>query len=259
LKAADIGVAVASGSDVAKEVADLILLDNNFKTIVTAIKQGRVIFDNVRKVILYLLSDSFLQVTLILLAVLFGWPLPIATVQILWINLVTDGLPSLALTAEPEDKDVMNRPILKDKKSLLDFEGKFLIATISLVASVGALGVFWWFLQKTGDEDLARTVVFTAVGLSTLLYVFSIRSLETSLFLSNPFKNKYLNGAVLVGLVLQLGAIYWPFLNKALHTQALTWSEWKVILLFLVAVISLIEIIKTIFIFYHKKNKAINI
>jgi Ca2+-transporting ATPase len=259
LKAADIGVAVASGSDVAKEVADLILLDNNFKTIVTAIKQGRVIFDNVRKVILYLLSDSFLQVTLILLAVLFGWPLPIATVQILWINLVTDGLPSLALTAEPEDKDVMNRPILKDKKSLLDFEGKFLIATISLVASVGALGVFWWFLQKTGDEDLARTVVFTAVGLSTLLYVFSIRSLKTSLFLSNPFKNKYLNGAVLVGLVLQLGAIYWPFLNKALHTQALTWSEWKVILLFLVAVISLIEIIKTIFIFYHKKNKAINI
>ena len=140
-----------------------------------------------------------------------------------------------------------------------DFEGKFLIATISLVASVGALGVFWWFLQKTGDEDLARSVVFTAVGLSTLLYVFSIRSLKTSLFLSNPFKNKYLNGAVLVGLVLQLGAIYWPFLNKALHTQALAWSEWKVILLFLVAVISLIEIIKTIFIFYHKKNKAINI
>ena len=252
LKAADIGVVVASGSDVAKEVADLVLLDNNFKTIVTAIKQGRVIFDNVRKVILYLLSDSFSEIIIIFIAMIFAWPLPIVTAQILWINLVSDGLPNLALTAEPEDEAIMNKPSAKSKKNLLDFESKFLIATISLVTAFSTLFIFWWFWQKTGRLDLARTVVFTALGLDTLFYVFSIRTLKHSIFTSHPFQNKYLNGAVLVGVLLQLAAIYVPFLNKALDTVPLSWSEWQMILLFLVVVILLIEIIKHIFIFYSK-------
>lgn len=253
LKAADIGVVVASGSDVAKEVADLVLLDNNFKTIVTAIKQGRVIFDNVRKVILYLLSDSFSEIIIIFLAMIFAWPLPIVTAQILWINLVSDGLPNLALTAEPEDEAIMDKPSIKNKKNLLDFESKFLIAVISLITAVSCLFIFWWFWKKTGDEVLARTVVFTALGLDTLFYVFSIRTLKHSIFTSHPFQNKYLNGAVVIGLLLQLAAIYVPFLNKALETVPLAWSEWQMILIFLVVVILLIEIIKHIFISYNKK------
>ncbi|MCB9802748.1 HAD-IC family P-type ATPase [Candidatus Nomurabacteria bacterium] len=258
LKAADIGVAVSSGSDVAKEVADLVLLDNNFKTIVTAIRQGRVIFDNVRKVILYLLSDSFSEIIIIFLAMLLGWPLPIATAQILWINLVSDGLPNLALTMEPEDEEAMNAKSKLNKKTLLDFEGKFLIFIISLITALSSLWIFWWFWRH-GDEDLARTVVFTALGLDTLFYVFSIRSLKHSIFTSHPFQNQYLNLAVVFGLFLQLAAIYLPFLNQALHTVPLTWSEWRVILVFLVGVILAIEIIKTIFIFYYKKVKVKNL
>jgi P-type Ca2+ transporter type 2C len=253
LKAADIGVVVSSGSDVAKEVADLVLLDNNFKTIVTAIRQGRVIFDNVRKVILYLLSDSFSEIIIIASAMLLGWPLPIITAQILWINLVSDGLPNLALTMEPEDEEVMNKRKTFKSKKLLDFEGKFLIAIISVITGLASLLIFWFFWTKTGDIDLARTVVFTALGLDTLFYVFSIRSLKHTIFTSHPFKNKYLNLAVLFGIGLQLAAVYLPFLNRALHTVPLTWNEWQVILLFLVLVILSIEIIKTTFVLYYKK------
>jgi P-type Ca2+ transporter type 2C len=255
LKAADIGVVVSSGSDVAKEVSDLVLLDNNFKTIVTAIKQGRVIFDNVRKVILYLLSDSFSEIIIITLAMFLGWPLPIITAQILWINLVSDGLPNLALTMEPEDEDVMKSRRGFDFKALLNFEGKFLIAAISIITALASLLLFWFWWNKTGDLDLARTVVFTALGLDTLLYVFSIRNLKHSIFTSHPFQNKYLNVAVLFGICLQLAAIYVPFLNNALHTVPLTWNEWQIILIFLVVVILTIEITKALFILYNKKTR----
>jgi Ca2+-transporting ATPase len=255
LKAADIGVVVSSGSDVAKEVSDLVLLDNNFKTIVTAIKQGRVIFDNVRKVILYLLSDSFSEIIIITIAMFLGWPLPIITAQILWINLVSDGLPNLALTMEPEDEEVMKSRRGFNFKSLLNFEGKFLIGSISVITAVASLLLFWFWWSKTGDIDLARTVVFTALGLDTLFYVFSIRSLKHSIFTSHPFQNKYLNVAVLFGLCLQISAIYLPFLNRALHTEPLGWVEWESILIFLVLVILSIEITKALFILYYKKHK----
>ncbi|MBT4349543.1 HAD-IC family P-type ATPase [bacterium] len=255
LKAADIGVVVSSGSDVAKEVADLVLLDNNFKTIVTAIKQGRVIFDNVRKVMLYLLSDSFSEIIIIVVAMLLGWPLPIITAQILWINLVSDGLPNLALTMEPEDEEVMKDRRGAKFKSLLNFEGKFLIGAISIITAMASLALFWFLWNRTGDLDLARTVVFTALGLDTLFYVFSIRNLKHSIFTSHPFQNKYLNMAVLFGIALQVSAIYLPFLNRALHTVPLGWTEWEIILLFLVLVILTIEITKALFILYYKKHK----
>lgn len=253
LKAADIGVVVASGSDVAKEVADLVLLDNNFNTIVVAIKQGRVIFDNVRKVILYLLSDSFSEIILIFLAIFLAWPLPILTAQILWINLVTDGFPSLALTAEPEDKDILNGYSRKKDKYLLNFESKFLIGAISIITALASLLLFWFIYQKTDDLALAQTVVFAALGLKTLFYIFSIRNLKKSILRSEPFSNKYLNFAVLFGIILQVSAIYLPFLNKFLHTVPLSISEWQIILLFVFMVIVMIEVIKSIFNRYYKK------
>ncbi len=253
LKAADVGVVVNSGSDVAKEVADLILLDNNFKTIVMAVRQGRMIFANVRKVILYLLSDSFAEILIVGLGIIFGLPLPLLTAQILWINLIADGLPSLALTMEPEDKDVMEHSHRSRNRHLFGFENKFLIAVISLVAGSASLLVFHWFWTQTNDLALARTVVFTVLSLSTLLYVYSIRSVENSIFNSNPFKNVYLNLAVLFGLGLQLIAIYIPFFNKALHTVPLTWAEWRFILIFIFLIILMIEIIKYLFIIYRKR------
>ncbi len=253
LKAADIGVVVASGSDVAKEVADLVLLDNNFNTIVSAIKQGRVIFDNVRKVILYLLSDSFSEIIIISVAILFAWPLPILTAQILWINLVGDGLPNLALTAEPEDPDILVGHKRRKDKNLLSFESKFLIAVISIITASASLLLFWFIYQSTSNLVLAQTVVFTALGLDSLFYVFSIRNLKKNIWQSNFLVNKYLNWAVLFGLLLQVSAIYLPFFNKVLHTVPLSWREWEIILLFVVIVILSIELIKGIFNRYYQK------
>lgn len=255
LKAADIGVAVYSGSDVAKETADLVLLDNNFETIVMAIKEGRVIFANIKKVILYLLSDSLSEVIIIVGSLLLGMPLPLLAVHILWVNLVDDGLPALALTMELGDKEIMNKKPRKET-GLLDFESKFMIGIISLITGASSLWIFWYFWHNTGNVDLARTVTFTSLALITLCYVFSIKSLEYNIFKAKPFRNKYLNVAVLGGLFLQLIAIYTPFFNRAFSTVPLTWLEWEIILGVIVVVILLIEFIKWIFIEYYKKHKV---
>lgn len=246
LKAADVGVALNSGSDVAKETADLVLLDNNFATIVMAIKQGRVIFANIRKVLLYLLSDAFSEIIIIVLSILFGLPLPIITAQILWRNLINDGLPALALTMEPEEEEIMNTKV-KDQNKLLDFENKFFIFIISLVTGLAALGMFYFFYRATGNLDLARTVTFTILCVYSLLYIFAIKNLQHTIWHRHTLQNRYLNGAVVIGFILQLLAIYVPFFQKALHTVALDSFAWLVILGVVLGTIALIEVIKVIF------------
>lgn len=255
LKAADIGVAVSSGSDVAKETADLVLLDNNFETIVMAVKQGRVIFANIRKVMLYLLSDAFAEILIIVTSIILKLPLPILAVQILWVNLVDDGFPALALTMEPEDEEVMNQKP-KRIKNLLDFESKFMIFAISFVTGLSSVWLFWVFWRQSGDLDLARTVSFTALALSTLFYVFSIKNLEHNFFKAHPFQNKYLNGAVLLGIFAQLAAVYLPIFNKLLRTVPLGLAEWIYIIFTIIVVVILVELIKVLFIAYQK-NKEI--
>ena len=252
IKAADIGVVVANASDVAKETADLILLDSNFTTIVKSIGWGRVIFANIRKVILYLLSDSFSEVLIILGSLLLGLPFPLLVSQILWINLVSDGLPNLALTMEPEEGDIMSKDYQEHNKELLGMEGKVLVGIISIVTALSTIFLFYYFWQKTGDQVLARTVTFTALGIDTLFYVFSIRNLRENIFKSKPFRNIYLNFAVLGGLALQLMAIYLPFFNKFLNTVPLYWSEWSLILIFVFLVITMIEFIKYLFNKYYQ-------
>ncbi|MFA6252823.1 MAG: HAD-IC family P-type ATPase [Patescibacteria group bacterium] len=255
LKAADVGVTVSTGSDIAKEVADLILLDNNFRTIVMAIKEGRLIFANLKKVILYLLSDSFSEITIIAVAMLLGYPLPILTTHILWINLITDGLPSLALTQEPEDKDIMEHRE-RPGNSLLDFEGKFLIFIISVLTTLGSLGLYYYFWKSTGDLALARTIAFASLGISTLLYIYSIKNLEKNIFKSNPFKNHLLNLAVVIGVLLQIAAVYVPFLNHFIKTVPLNWWHWQAIILMTVALFVLLELIKMVFIHYHNRHHS---
>jgi len=254
LKAADIGVAVSSGSDVAKETADLVLLDNNFSTIVMAIKQGRVIFSNLQKVILYLLSDSFSEIIIITGSLILQIPLPILAVQILWVNLIDDGFPALALTMEPEDDNIMEQKARRIK-NLLDFENRFMIALVSVLTGLSNLWLFWHFYQATGDVALAQTVTFTSLALITLVYVFSIKSLDKNVFKAKPFRNKYLNASIFLGFLMQLIAVYLPFFNKFLHTVPLGWAEWQIIIIVIIVVFVLIELIKGIFIYYqhHKK------
>lgn len=238
LKKADIGIAVGSGTDVAKEVAEMVILDNNFKTIVHAVEQGRVIFDNIRKVATFLLSDSFTEVILIGGSMMFGLPLPVVAAQILWVNLVEDGLPALALAYEPKEKDVMKLPPRGKGVPLLDGQMKAIMFIIGIVSGLTLLGLFLGIFAKTGNLEYARTMVFAALGSNSLLYIFSIKNLRSSIFRTNILNNIYLVGAVIFGFFMILIAIYASFLQKILHTIPLSVNDWLII-----AALGVLEII----------------
>ncbi|MBL7159787.1 HAD-IC family P-type ATPase [Candidatus Microgenomates bacterium] len=247
LKRADIGIVVGEASDVAKETADIVLLDSNFSTIVAAIEEGRGIFDNLRKVILYLLSDSFSEIFLVLGSLLLGLPLPLTAAQILYINLVTDGFPHLALTVEPKEKGLLKRKPIKTKAPLLNLEAKLLIGLISLVTAVMCLTLFNFFLKRSGLV-LARTITFIALGIDSLLYVFSVKSLTKPIFKINLFSNPYLLIAVSLGGILQILSLYNPALRKFLNLALLNSYHWLLILTTSLVVIILIEGVKFFFI-----------
>ncbi|MFC1598792.1 cation-translocating P-type ATPase [Patescibacteria group bacterium] len=252
LKKADIGVALGSGTDVAKETAEIVLLDDNFKTIVDAIRQGRIIFDNIRKVITYLLADSFTELILIIGALIARLPLPVTALQILYINIVDDGFPNVALTFEPGEKDVMKQKPLKKDTPILNKEMKFLIFAIGIVTDVVLFVVFLYLLNADYAIDHIRTIIFTALALDSLLYVFSCKSLRKNIWHTNIFDNKYLLLAVGFGLALQLFALYTPFMREMLELTILTSTEWVIIILLALVKISAIETSKWFFI---RKNK----
>lgn len=248
LKRANIGIVVNEAADTAKEIADIVLLDSNFKTVIAAIEEGRSIYDNFKKVMLYLLSDSFAEIILIILALFLGSflqiPLPLTAAQILWINLLTDGFPNLALTVEPKERGILSRRPEDPHGSLLAKEIKILIGAVSVVTGIISFIIFLWFLKTTGNLELARTVTFAALGVSSLLYVFSVRSLTKPLYKISFLSNPYLLIAVALGFVLQLVSIYVPFFNTFLETVPLGLSAWIVIFSAAAIVIVLIEGIK---------------
>lgn len=251
LKAADIGVAVGSGTDVAKETADIVLLDDNFKTIVMAIKRGRVIFDNIRKVTLYLLASSFSEVMLVVLALAFGYPLPITAIQILYINIITDSFPHLALAFEPAEPDVMQRKPRKKTEGIINKEMKFLIFGAGLVADFILFGIFLYLFYQGLPMDHVRTVMFFALAFNTLLYVFTTKSLTQPLYKINVLNNKYLLLAVLMGILIQLGAYFITPLRYALDITTLTSTDWIIIAGATFIKIICIEVGK---IFFYKKS-----
>jgi len=247
IKRADIGVAVGSASEVTKEVSDMIILDNNFKTIVTAIEEGRGIFDNIKKVVLYLLSDSFSEVFLIVASLLAGFPLPILPAQILWINLVEDSLPSFALAFEPKEKEAMNEPPRKADAPLFDAEMKSVVFAVSVISVIMLLALFYWAMQIYDDISYVRTLVFAGLGINTLFYVFALKSLRKSVFHMDFFSNKYLLAAVGIGLVMLALPLYVPFLQNVLRVQPLGVAEWGVISGIGVVSVLAIEVIKWTF------------
>lgn len=254
LKKADIGIALGSGTEVAKETADVVLLDDNFKTIISAVEQGRIIFENIRKVILYLISDSFSEVVVVAGSLLLGLAVPITAPQILWINLVTDGLPNVALAFEPGEKDVMKQAPRKKSESLFNGEIKILVLAISILSGVVSLIVFDYIFKITGDFKHASSIIFSILSVDSLFYVFSIRFLESSMFKKNIFSNKYLILAVLLAFFFQFLAIYNPFLQGILQTEALSFNDWMIIFFVSIFNIIVIEIIKYVFIL-HKNHK----
>jgi Ca2+-transporting ATPase len=224
LKGADIGVAMGiSGTDVSKEASHMILLDDNFATIVKAVKEGRKIYDNIRKFIKYLLTTNSGEIWTLFLAPLVGLPIPLLPIHILWINLVTDGLPALALSVEPAEGDVMARPPRHPKESIFAYGLGLHAIWVGLLMGAVVLFIQAWSI-RTGHAHW-QTMVFTVLCLTQLGHVLAIRSEKESLFKIGIFSNKYLLGAVVLTFALQMATIYIPVLNPVFKTEALTLNE----------------------------------
>lgn len=259
LKSADIGIAMGSGTEAAKDTSDMILLDSNFKTIEGAVEEGRALFDNIKKVTLYLLSDSFTEMLLVGGSLLLGLPLPLTAAQILWVNLVEDGMPDFALTFEKKEKGIMNDPPRKVKEPILDREMKILIFGIGIITDIVLFLLFYYLLKSTGDIIYSRTMVFAALGIDSLFYVFSCRSLRKTILQMNPFSNKLLVFAVLFGFAMLIVSLYVPFFQNILETVPLNFNDWLILLGIGLFEITAIEVVKEWFIVKsrHKKKKNV--
>lgn len=240
LARADIGIVVGDASDVARETADMVLLDSNFSTIISAIEEGRAIFENIRKVVLYLISNSFMEVVLIGGAILWGLPLPVTAAQILWINLVTDSFPAIALAFEPKEKQLMEQPPRPKSSPILDKKLKTAIFIIALFSDLILLALF----SLLGGG----TVMFVALGFNSLFYVFACRSFRRPIFEYNPFGNKALTLAVVLGVLALAAAVYLPPLQILLKTQSLGLAEWFFLFVLGLANVLAIEIAKFVFV-----------
>lgn len=220
LKFADVGVAVGSGTEVAKGAADLIILDNNFLTIVEAIEEGRGILDNIRKTLVYLLSDSVDELLLIGGAILFSIPVPLSALQILFINFFSDSFPAIGLAFE-EIRDSNKRPKGKGSSLILTHEVKFLIFIVGTGTSITLFAMYYLLLHLGVEMNLLRTFIFATFATYTLFVAFSVRSLKQSVFTYNPFGNPYVTAGVGIGVFLTLCAVYVPFLQNILGTVPL--------------------------------------
>ena len=254
LKKADIGVALGSGTEVAKEVSDLVLLTDNFNVIVAAVEEGRAILDNVRKVITYLLADSFTETILVGGGLLLGFPLPVTAVQILWVNLIEDGLPDIALAFEPKEKDLMQQKPRGHKTPLLTREMKIIIFIIGLITDLVLLGLFFWLWGKNHDIIYVRTMIFACLTIDSLFYVFSCKSLRRNLWHINPFSNKLLVLAWAFGVIMLIAALYLPPMQTLLKTVPLGFFDWLIVMSLGLIKLILIEVTKYYFIVRHQTN-----
>jgi Ca2+-transporting ATPase len=254
LKKADIGIAIGSGTEVAKGTADLILLNDSFAIIVDAVKQGRVILDNIRKVTTYLIADSFTEIILISTAILTGLPLPITAAQILWVNLVEDGLPDIALAFEPPEADVMKRRPHGINQPLLTGEMKSIVVIIGIVTNIFTLAVYFWLLNQNLDLVLLQTIIFAIVALDSLLFVFSVKSLRHNIWHIHVFNNWLLNVSFIFGVVLLLAAVYLPPLNNLLGTVPLALDYWFYIIIVMLFNLLTIEAVKYYYIVRHQAD-----
>jgi len=223
LKAADIGIAVGSGTEVAKGAADLVLLNDDFATIVAAIEEGRRILGNIRRVIIYLLSNASAELILIGGSLLAGLSLPLNALQILYVNLFSDSFPAIAFAYEDHRNGRPRRP-LPIGKNVLDREMRFLILMVGTLTSAGIYLLYYALLRLGHPEDLARSFIFASFGSYTLFAAFSLRSLHSSLISFNPLNNRPLTIGVGVGLVLTLLALYWPPLQQTIGVVPLPLS-----------------------------------
>lgn len=247
LQRANIGVVVGSATDVAKETADLILLDNNFRTIVAAIEEGRVIFENIRKVVAYTLSNSFAEVLAIFAAMMLRWPAPLLVAQILWIHLICDGPADIVLGFEPKEKGIMEQKPRPLKEPILTHLGLSLIGIISVSSAVVALLLFNHQYAVHGNAIEGRSIVFASFAINSMVYIFAYRSLRLPLFRMNKISdNMPLVWAVLAGLILSVLPFLVPGLRSLLGIVPLTLLQWVKVIGIALGLLLVVEVGKWI-------------
>ncbi|MBL8825708.1 MAG: cation-transporting P-type ATPase, partial [Planctomycetaceae bacterium] len=247
VKAADIGVAMGiTGTDVTKEASDMVLLDDNFTSIVSAVEEGRGIFDNIQKFVHYLLSCNAGEVIFMFVSSLIGWPIPLLAIQILWINLVTDGLPALALGIEPAEPDIMKRaPRATDAQVVNWRRGGLVLFHGSLIALATGIGFAWTY---DGPESLhtARSVAFCIMAFSQLAFSFGCRSQRNTMFEVGPWSNPYLLLAIAASATLQIAVVMLPATQALFETERVAAADWLHIVLLSLVPVTIVEVIKLV-------------
>lgn len=246
LVSSDVGVAMGKiGTEVAKEASDIIILDDNFGSIVNGVEEGRSIYKNIKKVILYLFSTSVGELLTIFGALFLGMPLPILAAQILWLNLVTDGFLDVALAMEPKEEKLLNKAFKSSKKWLVDRLMTVRIFTMSIPMAVGTLLLFSRMYQD--DLGKAWTISLTTLAVFQWFNAWNCRSEDKSIFRTNPFSNKFLVGATILVIFLQMLAVYNPVMQKILKTVPLNLRDWWIIISVALSIIVVEEIRKVIY------------
>jgi len=217
-----------TGTDVAKETADMVLTDDNYASIVSAVEQGRVIYSNIRKFVYFLLSCNIAEIATIFLATMFGWKSPLSAIQLLWLNLITDGAPALALGLEKGDPDLMEQPPRDPDEPILN---RFMLTGISIqTVAITAVTLSAYWIGLRYFPDMAPTMAFVTLSFSELLRAFTARSERVPIMKIGIFKNIIMNWAILSSLVLLMAVVYIPFLQGIFDTVPLGWTQWEIIL-----------------------------
>lgn len=243
LKEASIGIAMGiEGTEVAREAADMVLADDNFATIVRAIKEGRVIFANIKKFVHYLFSCNLSEILIIFLALVFSMPLPLVALQILWLNLVTDVFPALSFAWEPADENVMQNSPRDPQEEILTNSFKWQIGIHGLILALGTLAAYMMALRIYEDLTAARTVTFVTLAMVQLFHAFNVRNGGLIRFNRRLFSNPYLWGAIFLVFALQAIAVYLPFLNRVLQTTPLSGEQLLLILAATAGITAIIQL-----------------
>jgi Ca2+-transporting ATPase len=251
LVAADLGVAMGKiGTEVAKEASDIILLDDNFGSIVSAVEEGRSIYKTITKVVLYLISTSIGEVLVIVAAILLGWPLPLLAAQIIWLNFITDGFFIPALAMEPREVGLLRGNFKRPGKYLIDKLSAQRMFLMSITMMIFTLILFSFYYEN--ELAKAWTVSLTILAVFQWFNAWNCRSEKESIFKMNPWSNKWLIAGTIAAFAFQLLAVYHPFFQKFLRTTALDLSEWLVIVSFAASIVLVEEMRK--FIWRHKKS-----
>ncbi len=244
LKKADIGIAMGiTGTDVTKEAAAMTLTDDNFASIVAAVEEGRGVFGNIKKYLMFLLSSNIGEITLMVAATLLGMPLPLTAVQILYVNLATDGLPALALAVDPADKDLMRRKPRNPRTGIFTRPVKYILGIAGLWSGFVNISLFAWALNSGRSLEEAMTMTFVSLVLIQFFKAYNHRSEHTTVF-ERPWRNKWLNRAILWEFALLLLIVYLPFLHEPFNTYSLPLIDWVIVFAVAASITPVLEFVK---------------